>query len=385
MHVGRVLVVDDDPISRTVVANHLVQLNVTTVEAGDGEEAWRELTRQPFDLAIVDLNMPNIDGFELISCIRGFPRTRHLPIVVVTSRTDSAAITRALEAGATSFLTKPISWSTFKAHLTYLLKLTGDARSLRDELAQAAAISHAKEHVVASLCADVVTCAERISTVIRQASLRAIGEGLTTKSSKLDGAMLDMQSLAETAKTALQIVEDLQTSIGISNEAVSIHAMVTTARDHLVRMADDAGVVLDVAPMLADVTVSCHRDAVTLALEHLIRNGIASSQPGQRVRISVRSFPDGLVAIEVSDDGVGMTPDFVATKLAPRAHDGASMRTGVGRGWPTAKAVAEAHNGKLEIHSMPGQGTSALFIIPHERTLSVQPLTVPPRATDLAS
>lgn len=371
---GRVLVVDDDPISRSLATNHLARINVATVEAGDGEEAWRELVRQSFDLAIVDLNMPNIDGFELISCIRGFPRTRHLPVVVVTSRSDSGAISRALEVGATSFLTKPISWSTFQAHLEYLLKLTGDARKLREELARAGASSRAKEHVVASLCADVMASADRVSAALRQASLYAVGQGELSKSTKLDAALVEMHSLSGTARSAMELLDDLQTDLGEYSETVAIDAMIDAACRGLKPLADQMGVVLHAAPGSARIMVSCHQEAVVLALQHLIRNAIAHTEAGKHVLVSVTSFPDGLVAIEISDDGVGMSPEFVARKLAPRVASGERPQGGVGRGWPVAKAVAEAHNGKLEIHSMPGQGTSAFFIIPHERMISVEPV-----------
>ena len=86
---NRVLVVDDDPINRNLIAAQLTKLSCEAVEAEDGRQAWGRLTEEIFDLAIVDLNMPNMNGFELIQCVRGFPRTRHLPVVVVTSHGDS--------------------------------------------------------------------------------------------------------------------------------------------------------------------------------------------------------------------------------------------------------------------------------------------------------
>jgi CheY-like chemotaxis protein len=370
---GKVLVVDDDPICRSLIGNHLGRLEATCVEANDGEEAWRELSRQPFDLAIVDLNMPNIDGFELISCIRGFPRTRHLPVVVITSRTDSPAIERALEAGATSFLTKPISWATFKAHLEYLLRLTGETRRLRGALAQAAAVSKAKEHVVASLCTDVASSVDRVSVALRQASLRAVGDGLLAKSNKIEDALADVQALGGAARSALQIIDELHNDIGISDDAASIQGVIEDACTGLEKMAGDAGVALVISPSAVEITVSCRREAIILALHHLIRNAIAHSPTGASVKISATPFLDGLVAIEISDDGIGMSPEFVAQMSVPRSGLETAVRGRVGRGWPVAKAIAEAHNGKLEIHSMPGKGTSALFVIPHERTLSVEP------------
>lgn len=123
-----VLVADDDPIFRSLVASRLAQLACGIVEAGDGGCAWREARRHTFDLAIVDFEMPGLDGIALIQCLRGHPKTKHLPIVMCTSRTDSAAMREAIGAGITSFLTKPVNWSLFDSHIAHLFHL-GDAAS----------------------------------------------------------------------------------------------------------------------------------------------------------------------------------------------------------------------------------------------------------------
>lgn len=122
-----VLVVDDDPITRNLIAAQLVQMQRRVEEAADGVEAWELLRSRAFDLAIVDLGMPHMNGYELIQCIRGHQLTRHLPVVVVTSTRNSQALNGALEAGATAFLTKPLAWSTFRPFIASLLRLTGAA------------------------------------------------------------------------------------------------------------------------------------------------------------------------------------------------------------------------------------------------------------------
>ena len=119
----RVLVADDDPIQRAEIASRLVRLNGQPIEAEDGGTAWAMLAAHGFEAAIVDLNMPNLDGFALIRCIRGYPRTRHVPIIVVSASSDSASVQAAMEAGATSFLVKPIAWTMFEQHIGFLLRL----------------------------------------------------------------------------------------------------------------------------------------------------------------------------------------------------------------------------------------------------------------------
>lgn len=117
---ARILFVDDDPILREFAQVNLASGNAQVDTAGDGLEALEALDRQTYDLLLVDLEMPRMDGFELLRRLRENPATEHLPIVVETGREDVEAIDRAFRAGATAFVTKPLNWRL----LTYQLRFT---------------------------------------------------------------------------------------------------------------------------------------------------------------------------------------------------------------------------------------------------------------------
>ena len=121
----RFLVADDDPILREMMQARLADRATTVVCVENGRDAWERLSREAFDLAIVDLGMPELDGFALISHLRQTPRTIDLPIIVATSRNDSEAIERAFSAGATSFVTKPVNWSLFSYQVKFVLRYEG--------------------------------------------------------------------------------------------------------------------------------------------------------------------------------------------------------------------------------------------------------------------
>jgi CheY-like chemotaxis protein len=121
----RVLVVDDDGVTRLLVAKRLGKMNATVVQAEDGIAGFATLRREPIDLAIVDLEMPGMDGFQLLGCIRGMPKLKHLPVIVLTGAPEASSIHRALASGATSVLFKPINWEVFERHLECLLNLVG--------------------------------------------------------------------------------------------------------------------------------------------------------------------------------------------------------------------------------------------------------------------
>jgi two-component system chemotaxis response regulator CheY len=105
----RILIVEDSPTARHLLAFALKRLqNVEIVEAGDGMDGLRKLTSDHFDLALVDINMPVMDGLKLIHLIRGEEAIQGLPIVVVTTEGRREDRERAMALGANEYLTKPV-------------------------------------------------------------------------------------------------------------------------------------------------------------------------------------------------------------------------------------------------------------------------------------
>jgi two-component system chemotaxis response regulator CheY len=105
----RILIVEDSPTMRQLLVFALRRLkNVDIVEAQDGMDGLRKVSSDHFDLAMIDINMPVMDGLKLISLIRGEQSLSQLPIVVVTTEGAKEDRGRALSLGANEYLTKPI-------------------------------------------------------------------------------------------------------------------------------------------------------------------------------------------------------------------------------------------------------------------------------------
>ncbi len=107
---SRFLVVDDSKLMRDMVAACLRPLGQVELEfAGSGLEAIERLALAAFDLVVLDLNMPDVGGLEVIEFVRAQDKLRSLPILVVTTRGDDESKQRVLGAGASGFLAKPFS------------------------------------------------------------------------------------------------------------------------------------------------------------------------------------------------------------------------------------------------------------------------------------
>ena len=105
-----VLVVDDSKVMRDMVVACLrAEPGLAFTHASSGLEAIERLSLKRFDLVVLDLNMPDIGGIEVLEFVRGQDTLKQLPIIIVTTRGDDASRSQALAAGATRFMTKPFT------------------------------------------------------------------------------------------------------------------------------------------------------------------------------------------------------------------------------------------------------------------------------------
>jgi two-component system chemotaxis response regulator CheY len=118
----RLLIVDDSKLMRDMVAACLRPLGAVTFEfAGTGLEAIERLALAGFDLVVLDLNMPDVGGIEVIEFVRSQDRLRELPILIVTTRGDEDSRSKVLAAGASSFLAKPFAPAQILEEVRHLL------------------------------------------------------------------------------------------------------------------------------------------------------------------------------------------------------------------------------------------------------------------------
>lgn len=129
----RILFVDDDPILCEFAQVNLASPTARIDIAKDGEDALRQLAVGDYDVVLLDLEMPIMDGFTVLSHLRADPRTEHLDVIVQTGREDVAAIDQAFRLGATSFVTKPLNWRLLAYQIRYVLRTSRDARSSREQ------------------------------------------------------------------------------------------------------------------------------------------------------------------------------------------------------------------------------------------------------------
>jgi two-component system, cell cycle response regulator len=127
---GRILVVDDNQDNIHILATRLRHANYEVLEATDGKEALALVRQNPPDLILLDVMLPDIDGYEISRRIKGSPDLPFIPIILVTARDSTQDKVQGLDAGADDYLTKPINWPELAARVRSMLRI----KRLQDEL-----------------------------------------------------------------------------------------------------------------------------------------------------------------------------------------------------------------------------------------------------------
>jgi CheY-like chemotaxis protein len=115
----KVLIVDDEEVIRKLLRIHLVKWGYEVKEAVDGVQAIEQIGKDNFDLIICDILMPNMDGWQVLKEVKSNPKTKDMPVIVLTAKNEDSDMFKGYDWGANYYMTKPFT----KAQLLYGLRL----------------------------------------------------------------------------------------------------------------------------------------------------------------------------------------------------------------------------------------------------------------------
>lgn len=373
---ARILVVANGE-ERDWIVSHLTTPCAGAVTASDAASAWRLLTEQSFDLVLIDLDLPDLQADQLIAFVRQQPRTRHMPIIVIASPNNTGPLDAAFGAGAGSVLMKPLHDVVFEHHIGVAVRMIAAAARLRVKAQQSVASYRAGEALLGNVCGEARAVAgsvrDEVERIWRSLPAAAATPGVVEALRRIGREVAALQDVSTRAE---ELAGDVRHLLTIVDRRETLVAIVERALDGVEMAAAEKGVRL-VSDLPSDlVGVICDPAAVEEAVRNVLHNAIVYSPSDSNVSISASIYPDGVLFIDVTDEGEGMHPEYVARCLTPLTAGslgGVSANGRLGFGLPLAKAIMEAHDGALEIRSMPGEGTTALLILPAERVMPGSP------------
>lgn len=348
------LIVDDNEMNRQLMSLQFKRAGYNVVTAKDGYEALELIESTPFDIVLLDIMMPGINGLQVLEEIRKHRTLINLPVIMVTADDLEESIITSLQLGANDYLTKPLNLPVAMARIKTQLRLK-DLATLKDEFVRFA--SHdLKKPVIVMM--DIVS--ELQKTCIP-------GETVADDTPELIDLITrtgeNMQQViagflnTEASDTVTQ--ESTDNSIEI-NQVVdkSLQANESYARKKGVRLKKELSENLP--------TVEADEFHLSQVLDNLIGNAMKFSPPDTTTIVKTRADNEYVYA-EVSDGGPGLSNDDME-KLFTRYASLSSIPTGnetsSGIGLSMSKQFIEQYHGEIGAHNNPDNGATFWFKIP---------------------
>ena len=366
----KILLVDDLNENLLALEAVLARDGVECLKTRSGEEALELLLVNEFALALLDVQMPGMDGFQLAEFMRGSERSRHIPIIFVTAGSaDLQRRFRGYEAGAVDFIQKPIEPDIIRSKARVFCELYEQRRQLatqRDELeAYAKNLGTADRHKNEFLAV--------LGHELRN-PIMALGAGLTLMKRRerdieaTQGIRTQMESqvshLARLVEDLMDISRIDQGKISLKRDRVELSVVLASAIE-LSRPLIDTGhhtLSLDIAPQ--PIWLDADFTRLSQVVSNLLNNAAKYTPQGGRISLSARI--DGtFVEIEVSDNGIGISPDMqskIFDIFTQVNNASGNAKDGLGIGLALVEQLVKLHGGTIALFSA-GLNTGSSFSV----------------------
>jgi signal transduction histidine kinase len=375
---ARILLADDNADLRHYLSR-LLEERYTVEAVPNGAAALAAARARTPDLVLADVMMPELDGVELLRALRADPRTKLIPVILLSARAGEEATVEGLSFGADDYLVKPFSGREILARIASHLEI---ARLRQDALVRAeentrrmdeflGIASHELRTPLTSITANI-QMAQRQLDLLAHAATGTGGESRTT--SRLERSAVLVERAARQLTRLDRLVGDLlDTSraqagkLELRREPCDLLAIARDAVNEQRPAWPNRDLSLDLPPV-DHLLVDADADRIGQVVTNYLTNALKYSPADAPVRTRVR-LDDGIARVEVRDLGPGITPEqqahlFERFYRVPGIEQQTGSGVGLGLGLHICKAIVERHGGTVGVDSAPGTGSTFWFTLP---------------------
>ena len=370
-----ILIVDDEPVNRQVLVNHLTAQHFRVVQAAGGRQALRWLDRQTFDLVLLDVMMPKMSGFEVCRRIRDRFSMQQLPVIFLTAKNQTSDLVAGMDVGANDYLTKPVPkdelLSRVRTHLDLLFihrdlegvidergQLIAERDRLIEELktrnAELARFNHAIAHDLSNPLTTIKNYLGLAHRDAGQGDIEQLERDLARVDLAADRLRRQLDDLFEISRLSHRIERPQVVPLGeVAREASKL----------LAESVAEHGVVVEMARRLP--VVRGDRARLVKVFWHLLANALKSlgDQAAPRIEIGSR-LEEKEEIVYVRDNGRGIDPRYHQRVFEVFEQLDAGEE-GTGAGLALVRRIIDVQGGRIWVESEgAGHGSTFCFTLP---------------------
>ncbi|HEX8235803.1 MAG TPA: ATP-binding protein [Abditibacteriaceae bacterium] len=368
---GRLLVVDDNEVNRDMLSRRLErQLHMVEV-AQSGEHALAMLRDKAFDLVLLDILMPGMDGYSVLEQMKSDAELRHIPVIMISALHEMDSVLKCIEIGAEDYLPKPFNPVLLKARVNACLekKRLRDQEvklfeQLQDNYKKLLELENLRDGLTHMVIHDLRTPLTALSSGL--STMEACGELNEIQQEILEISLQGANTLGAMINDLLDISKMEDGSLRLEYEELTAHHLVEAALQQVAPLAADKAlnlvkhIELNAPPLQAD------RDKMLRTLVNLLGNAIKFTPQRGTVTIEVQCS-DGSLTFCVHDTGEGI-PEEAFERIFEKFGQVESRKAGKqmssGLGLTFCKMAVEAHGGRIWVESEIGAGSRFSFTVP---------------------
>lgn len=361
----KILVVDDRKENLFAMQKILQVLHCDVYVVQSGNEALSYTLRHDFALILLDVNMPEMDGFELAELLRSNEETKHIPIIFVTaSNKEDQSVFKGYESGAVDYLFKPVNADILLSKVKIFLELNRrnkELEAIQSELER----SNESLREFAQVVSHDLKNPLNVITGLSELLIARHSAEMTPKGKEY------MNQISATAERMNHLITDLLSyaqlnAISVTFGNVDLNEVVMNVISDLsstIEQNEGRIIMQDRLPIIqADAT------QMYQLFQNIIANGLKYRRKEQSpiIQISLLEVNElDTFVIQIQDNGIGMNKEDIPSIFTPfKRLDNAKAYEGTGLGLATVQKIIERHDGLMEVESMIGEGTTFRVYLP---------------------
>ncbi len=398
-----ILIVDDEPKNIQLLGNILKEEQYQVEFATNGEEALEWNRSQTFSIILLDIMMPDMDGFEVCTRIKSNPETSQIPIIFITAKAESESIVKGFEYGASDYVTKPFNKSELLSRVETRLELDLDKSKLRQAMdrlqkkhqelkeTQAQLVQTEKMAGLGTLVAGVaheinnpVNFLQSGSTNLKhrlenlQSFIYQLGGDDMPESvrkeleDRFDPLHKNLEAIGDGVNRIREIVQNLRVFSRIEEDEQKSASVVEGLQSTLALVkANYKDNVAFACNFEQDPEIRCWPSQLNQVFMNILVNACQSIQEKAE---QISAFKQGQLEISTvvqgqtlqvlfQDNGCGMTED-TKKKIFDPFFTTKEVGLGTGLGMSIAFGIIENHKGRIRVYSTPGEGSTITIELP---------------------